>query len=270
MQGRGCWHSGIIAIFASALAVTWAADASAGGGMAAATRDAGLAARDEEVVRAAHDALNSGGYEALGPHLADVKAVLDRAPTTYPQMELKGDVLLVRSADADEVNAAADALLASHPQARSVKWAFNVYPIASLLLGAYANEVRQPQAALSVLDKGVALQPDDTDLIREKGVALFGLKRWEEALGLYERWLAMDDPMHAAFDRALLLRAKGFALIELERLDDAEAAYRASLQIEPDHGGAKYELAYIAKLRAGAERQQTGIFTYDKAKARAP
>ena len=38
---------------------------------------------------------------------------------------------------------------------------------------------------------------------------------------------------------------------------EAEKAYRDSLEIEPDHGGAKHEIGYIAKLRAGG--QATGI-----------
>ena len=60
----------------------------------------------------------------------------------------------------------------------------------------------------------------------------------------------------------------GFSLTELRRYDEAEAAYRASLALEPEHGGALAELAYIAKLKAGVVPEQVKLFNSEEARRR--
>ncbi|MDG2531829.1 tetratricopeptide repeat protein [Caulobacter endophyticus] len=100
-------------------------------------------------------------------------------------------------------------------------------------------------------------------LVTEKGMALTALKRHADALALYDGAFAHFSTLLISDDlsKARLMRSRGFSLIELGRLDEAEESYRASLEAEPDHAGAKHELDYIAKLRAGAQAMDVKIVT---------
>jgi hypothetical protein len=120
--------------------------------------------------------------------------------------------------------------------------------------------------ALTYLDRGLAMQPQNGRLTSEKATALVNLHRPGDALAMIDAWLAAN-PLGGATTRARLLRNKGFALVELDRLDEGEAAYRDSLKAEPGHQGALYELDYIAKLRAGGAKLGVGQTTAGKARA---
>jgi tetratricopeptide (TPR) repeat protein len=135
----------------------------------------------------------------------------------------------------------------------------NPYPLACLLLGSYYNEVGRSPDALRVLDHGLALPtavPGSVlgqtrpNLVSERGAALTVLKRWPDALAAYTAGLQLPGINDAV--RGLLLRGRGFALTELGRLDEAESAYRESLAVAPNSTVALKELAYLARLRAGA------------------
>jgi tetratricopeptide (TPR) repeat protein len=226
-------------------------------------------AADETVVRSVFQDFGAGGFPALQRLLPKLRKVLDRAPTRYPRIEVRGEIAIVRANEGDEATPALTlgALLqaANAGQPRRVVVEYNTYPMASFLLGSFANEARQPRQAIEFLDRGLALQPENAWLVSEKGAALVQLQRPSDALALYETWF--KDALPEADDtHARLLRAKGFALVELDRLDEAEAAYRKSLELEPGHGLAQRELAYIASLRGGAARQAVEITTGDKAR----
>ena len=87
-------------------------------------------------------------------------------------------------------------------------------------------------------------------MLTEKTTALEALGRAADALDAVQRWEATEPEDERHRDRARVLRAKGYALVELRRLDEAEAAYRASLMLEP-HKGAANELAFIDQQRQG-------------------
>ena len=57
-----------------------------------------------------------------------------------------------------------------------------------------------------------------------------------------------------------MLRNRGYALTELRRLDEAQAAYEASLTLDPANALAENELRYIASLKAGAAPTKGVIF----------
>lgn len=232
---------------------------------AAAQAPASREAQDEATVRAADTAFEAGGYEALAAHLPALRDVLAHAPAQFPAMERRGRTTIVRSFDPNQA-LMASLMAADGPRGGTAKVVYNTYPMASFLLGSYAVEHHQPEEALTALDKGLALQPDDPLLIGEKGSALTQLKRHEEALALYEPWLAKDDDLSSDLDRAVLLRKKGLALIELGRLDEAERAYRDSLVLDPDHDNAKRELAYIARLKAGGAPTALETLTSEQAR----
>ena len=137
----------------------------------------------------------------------------------------------------------------------------NFYPVMALGLASYYDETGKPRKTrFRVLDKGLALSINPQAalgahvgaMLGEKGFALGSLKRYGEALAVYDRGLANKAVVPP--DRARLYRGRGFVLTEMDRLDDAEDAYRASLQIEPDNPRAPAELNYIAKLKAGGAK----------------
>jgi len=128
-------------------------------------------------------------------------------------------------------------------------------PIA-LYLASYYNETGRFEDAVRVIDREFAFHPGTTgghrpELASERAVALVQLHRFAEALKAYDDGLlllSIDDK-----GKARMQRGRGYALTELGRLDDAEAAYRQSLTLEPNNKLALGELAYIAKLKAGAK-----------------
>jgi len=220
-------------------------------------------ARDEAVVRAA---LAARTFEALAQHMPALRQVLDKAPTSFPLVEQRGDLTIVR--EDGQTPAFVLALLvtaAAEKRNTRVVREFNTYPLAALLLASYATEMKQPAQALAILDMGLKIQPGNSGLVSEKAAALFLLGRAQEGTALVSAWLeanALADDV----TRARLLRSKGYGLTELKDLDGAEAAYRESLKLEPGHKGALYEVDYIGKLKAGGQRLGGEITTSDKAK----
>lgn len=228
----------------------------------------GQEAQDQAVVIKAMQAGSLQAIKAFEPELA---AVLKHAPAQYPQIEQRGDLTIIRSISGQGGMSGAllmSALNNKSGKSKTTATAFNIYPMAALLLGSLANERRDPRAAIAILDKGLALQPDNLMLITEKGAALGVLKRFSDALDLYQSADKIDfvTKMLDPGGEARLLRGKGFVLIELNRLDEAQAAYEAALKLEPNHAGAKGELDYIRKLRAGGDQRAIGLVPGDKAK----
>jgi tetratricopeptide (TPR) repeat protein len=223
-------------------------------------------AADEKAVREVWD---GGGFAAIEGRREGLIRALDHAPAKFPMIEkIDANTIVVRAEDMDAAMfLTIQAAGVIGPGGKSaVRQEFNTYPLAALLLGAYAVEKNRPQEALGFLERGLALQPDNPLLINEKAAAHEALRQPDKALAAVEPWLAAgniaSDPT-----RARLLRAKGFALTELDRLPEAEAAYRESLKLEPGHPGAQRELAYIDSLRQGKARQAVGLQTSEKAAA---
>ncbi|MEI7931918.1 MAG: tetratricopeptide repeat protein [Alphaproteobacteria bacterium] len=213
-------------------------------------------AQDEALVRQALGALARRGYSGLRPFMTQLSEVAARAPASYPRVETKGAITTIRVMEGDP-----DASLPSMvqtlaarpgaPKSANIRMAFNLYGAAYFMRGAFALENRLPEAAIVELDKGLALQPDNVDMIAEKGSALSLLHKWPEMLQLYDDALGHDWPFISADQKGRMLRGKGAALTQLGRLDDSEAAYNQSLAITPGNQNALDGLTYIARLRAG-------------------
>jgi tetratricopeptide (TPR) repeat protein len=221
---------------------------------------------DEATVRAAEEAFQQRGFEGLAEHQGKLLDVLAHAPDAFPAMERRGDTVILRPFRTERALILSLMSAEMNPGLKTVA-VYDTYPMAAFLVGSLNVQLQRPEAAIAALDKGLALQPAEPVLITEKGAALILMKRPADALALYEPWLAQDDDDADDADRARMLRAKGFALVELNRLDEAEAAYRASLQLEPGHDLANRELAYITSIRAGAAPAAVEMVTGDQAKS---
>jgi len=194
------------------------------------------------------------GYAGLARRRTELAEMLDRAPACYPEIEQRGDQIIIRREPDATTTLALLMGAAVENRAATIVNEQNTYAIASLLLGAYANETRNYEEALSWLDRGLALQPHNEYLVGEKAAALAALRRPQEAYDLLRA--TYDDPQQPpTMNRARLQRMMGVNLIDLNRLDEAEAALNESIRIEPNNPIARQELEYIAQLRRGAQQR---------------
>lgn len=212
---------------------------------------------DQQVLERAMADLQSSGYSGLARHLDALNAVLARAPSCYPQIERRDGQTIVRASDPSEF-LAVSLVLAAAPGAGQIVMRPNTYADAALYLASNAVEMRQFDAALSYLDRGLALQPHNQFLMLERVSALMGLRRMQDAEAALRA--ALGDPaLSLTLDRARFLRNHGVVLIELGRLDEAEAALSESIRLEPNNPGARNELQYIAQLREGARQREVEL-----------
>lgn len=217
----------------------------------------GQEASDAALLDKALESFSATGYRGLATHIPDLRAALDRAPAIYPVIEKRPDETIVRSEDM--ANGLMLMMLMSglgEKEGKNTKviQTRNVYPTIALLLTSDAVERNDHSAALNFADRGLAMQPEHEMLLLEKGAALQGLGRFEEALRLADAALADGGGLFTDFKPAPFHRRRGFSLIELNRLEEAKAAYLTSLETEPDNAAAKKELQYIAELMAGASK----------------
>ncbi len=213
---------------------------------------------DQKVVDAAQAAVHARGVTALKDFVSALRAVLDHAPHPYHEIEERPGVIYFRTNDSAKAQRFTLMRAAAATMGRKSLSIVNLadpYPEAAFLMGSYDNETSQFAAAMVVLDEGLALEPDYANLISEKAATVSMLNRHEESLAIYAKGLATIDPLTVDWVKARFLRGEGFQLTELGRYDEAEKVYRESLKLEPGHGGALHELAYIAQVRAGAARQ---------------
>ncbi len=230
----------------------------------------------QAVVTATETDLKQGGPKVIGPHAADLEQALagaDRSSASFSASDGTVYVLVDGTTEALLAVATPTENKTTGGKARQVVAVNNPYPVVSLYLGSYYNEVGKPTDALRVLDAGLAL-PAVMEivtmgahrplLIRERGAALIALKRWPDALANFDNGLKLDpleDPDHAG-----LLRGRGFALTELGRLDEAEQSYRDSLKFDPNSPVAQSELKYLTQLRAGGAKEPTVLTTQPPSK----
>ena len=191
-------------------------------------------------------------------------------PQLYPKMEVINGVTIFRAITAAEFSEF-EVWLAAYSKNKNIKIEpkLNVYGLAYFYQGSYYNSINTYDKALAVMEKGLALQPTETALVTESGVSLIKLNKLQSALDLYNKLLAADGFV-PRLGKARILRSKGYILTEQGKLDNAEQAYLESQKFEPDHAGAKAELAYIKHLKDGAKTAPSELTTYDKAKGVKP
>lgn len=128
------------------------------------------------------------------------------------------------------------------------QWAYGYFGKAYALV-----ELKRYDEASEALARAQTLAPDNPQFLSERGHLHQIRREWQQMLDANKR---AEDSTHFASpealrdsERARALRGQGFALIELKDLDAAEAAFRTSLELDPDSQLARSELAYIRKLR---------------------
>lgn len=135
---------------------------------------------------------------------------------------------------------------------RTLYWLSSAYPRAFYFL-AFINVVLEKfDEAIVYLDRGLALEPTNANLRFEKAVALTHLKRFDEALQLYE---SVDKVgLHnSPSNVARSFRGRGGILLEMGRIAAAEAMFQESLKFDSTNQMALNELQYIAHLRSGGQ-----------------
>ncbi len=218
---------------------------------------------DQALLDSLQTAVNNGGIMAVQPHASEIEQALAKAKLTFDIREGDRIVRYVLTDGQTDMLLAMTLAATEAGKSQGIKQAVavnNPYPLLSLYLGSYYNEIGKSADSLRVLDRGLALDGTLADLgslgatwpglMAERGAALNALKRYGDALADYEQ--ALQAPGLDAGTRALLDRGRGFALTELGRLDDAEAAYNDSLKYEPGNEHAEHELQYIANLKRGS------------------
>jgi predicted TPR repeat methyltransferase len=103
------------------------------------------------------------------------------------------------------------------------------HPRALHYAGVLAHQQGRNDEALALIERSLALEPDQADWYSNLGIVLQSDGRLERAIDSYRRAIGID-PSHANAHNnlAVLLRATG-------RPVEAEAAYRAAIRLNPEH-----------------------------------
>lgn len=214
--------------------------------------DAATLVRDRQIVNETLAASQTGGFDVVRDRMTELQAVLTHAPSPFSQVEERAGVVYIRETSPEGCLAGMLEFAARKAPSASKKAVCidNPYPVAALLIGSYLDDVRRPEDGLAILDRGLSFDPHYPVLVAEKGASLNMLRRPADALAVYQGGLA-EIPVLDNWQRGILMRGEGYALVELKRYDEAKQAYEASLKIDPNHGHAAKELAYIACVRSG-------------------
>ena len=104
-------------------------------------------------------------------------------------------------------------------------------------------------AALEIFERVLAANPDIPEAWNNKGVALYGLGRIEEASESYDRCLALDPENLDA------MRNKGFLLRNQRKLEEALQVYDSVLQ----KGGDAYDMESTAAVLTALGRLEEAL-----------
>jgi tetratricopeptide (TPR) repeat protein len=104
-------------------------------------------------------------------------------------------------------------------------------------------------AALEIFERVLAANPDIPEAWNNKGVALYGLGRIEEASESYDRCLALDPENLDA------MRNKGFLLRNQKKLEEALQVYDSVLQ----KGGDAYDMESTAAVLTALGRLEEAL-----------
>lgn len=114
-------------------------------------------------------------------------------------------------------------------------------------------DLQQVDAAVSFLERAVALSPSHPHYLSELGYAYQVQKKWQLSYDMYQR-AADGAALEEEGQRKKSLRrawfGMGFNLIELGKLDEAEKLLAQCLELTPDDQKVKNELQYVRDERA--------------------
>ncbi len=116
-------------------------------------------------------------------------------------------------------------------------------------------------AALLSYERALEIRPDHAAALYNRGAMLQALKRFDEALLSYDRALEILPGSVAVLNR------RGLALVDLKRLDEALASYDRALAIKPDYAEA---LNNRGNALQDLKRFDEALASYDRALAIKP
>jgi tetratricopeptide (TPR) repeat protein len=117
------------------------------------------------------------------------------------------------------------------------------------------------EEAVANYDRALAVQPDNAETLTNRGVSLYALGRFAEALESYDRALALQPALLVA------LSNRGNTLKELKRFEDALASYDRALVLRPDYAEAHYNRGNALHALG---RFEEALASYDRALALGP
>ena len=112
------------------------------------------------------------------------------------------------------------------------------------------------EEALASYDHTLTVRPDYAEALSNRGNTLKELKRFEEALASYDRALTVRP------DYAEALSNRGVTLHELKRFEEALASYDRALTVRPDYAEALYNRGNTLKE---LKRFEEALASYDRA-----
>src|SRR5262245_8139692 len=100
------------------------------------------------------------------------------------------------------------------------------------LSGVIACQLGQSQRGIELLNKAIGINPNVAEVRNDRGMALRGLRRWDEALASFDKAIALRP------DYAVAHNNRGTILFELGRPKEAIASYDMAIQLKGDLAGA--------------------------------
>ena len=127
-------------------------------------------------------------------------------------------------------------------------WAY-----AFFMKGYALMDLRRGPEAKPLIERAVALSPNNAQFLSELGQIHQSAGNWPKALETFqhaeESARDVSPPETRGTDLSRAMRGVGFALIELGRLDEAEKKFRQCLELNKGDQKAIGELKYIQNLR---------------------
>ena len=114
-------------------------------------------------------------------------------------------------------------------------------------------DLRRPDDAGPFLARAVEMAPADAHYVNEYAEWFKSRRQWQQSYDLFAHAWDIVEHDKQGTDRKIAARAlRGMAYnkVEMGELDEAEKLYNRSLEFEPEHGGVRGELDYIAGLKA--------------------
>jgi len=211
---------------------------------------------DAENVDQAKEAIGIGEAAAARRILEEVVA---KAPEIYHYSYRKGEVLHIKFWDREEYFSYIGAVKSGRIRSRhAIAWVKSAYPRAHYYLAFLATEAGNFPQALTHLEAGLRLEPDQPYLLCEMAVVLHGLNEHEKAKKAFVRALTERAYSPPAL-RAKIYRGLGVCLIDMQKYDEARSCLEMSLQYAPDNPVALNELRYIRYLNRGGKPVESDI-----------
>ncbi|HPC36037.1 MAG TPA: WG repeat-containing protein [Candidatus Marinimicrobia bacterium] len=193
---------------------------------------------DAKKVEQALEYLNDGDFELAQIILEEV---CSRCPENYEYEFTEGDKHYIKLWDNLE-------FLSYLNKMEEIYWIPSVYPRACYYLAYILIEKGKYKKAISWLNKGLLMEPQNPKFFTELGAVYGRLGDYFRSLDYYKQ--ALNLPNIRNHERAIALRGAGVQLINLGHLDEAKNYLKESLEIEENNDIAINELNYISKVES--------------------